>query len=221
MKKLVTNNRRLSEIVKEQLTDWIMDGTLKVGQKISEDELAERLGVSRMPVREALRLMESMGLVESTPFVGSVIRKFSPEEIAEIYMLRGLLEPTACYHAAQKITLDRIYELEMIQKTMDGLEQMPGDFKKGKRLYQLNRDFHFKIYDAAELPKLLSIIENLWENTAYIRIKSAADPGYLDQQRKEHYLYLKFLREQDSDSFQAVFNENLTKHMNKLFQEEC
>ena len=216
VKKLVPNNKRLSVLVKDQITEWIIDGTLQAGQKICEDDLAERLGVSRMPVREALRVMENMGMVESTPFVGSVIREFSKEELEEMYMLRVLLESTACVYAAERITPEAIFELERIQRNMDDVGQASHDFEKGKELHNLNREFHFKMYESANLPKLFSIIENLWEATAFVRIKSAYEPDYAQRQRAEHNLYMQLLRERKGDELRAIFAENTTKHMHRL-----
>jgi len=219
-KKFTNGNRRLSELVKEQLADWIMDGTLKIGQKISEEELAQQLAVSRMPVREALRVMENTGLVRSIPFVGTTIREFSQEEIKEIYMLRTLLEPTACYYAVENINVDCFYELELIQKKMSAIEKMPPSIENGKKMYWLNREFHLKIYEKAMMPTLLSIVENLWETTAYIRIKSASEPGYVQRQLEEHRLYLKFIKERDSETLRTVSAEIIEKRLEYLFSKE-
>ena len=79
--KIQLNNKRMSELICEQISDWIMDGTLEAGQRISEDELAERFGVSRMPVREAVRMLCAKGLMQSIPYVGSSVRKLSNDEI--------------------------------------------------------------------------------------------------------------------------------------------
>ena len=81
--------------VLNKLMDWIMDGKLTMGEKLNTEELARQLGVSRMPIREALKSLEKMGLAESVPYVGMRLVSLTQEDILEIYQMRQLLEPLA------------------------------------------------------------------------------------------------------------------------------
>ena len=213
---LKTRNQRLSELVREQLTTWIMDGTLQMGQKISEDEIAEKLGLSRMPIREALRVMEQKGLVQSIPFAGTTIRKLSREEIREIYLLRIELESLACFHAAQNIRPLDILQLEDIQRKMDILASEPLNMETGIQMYQLNKEFHMYMYSIAKMPKLLEFIENLWDNLASVRLNSVCSAGYSSQMQSEHKNYLDALRNRDGKSLADLIKDNLYNHLNKL-----
>ena len=79
--------------VLNKLMDWIMDGKLKMGEKLNTEELARQLGVSRMPIREALKSLEKMGLAESIPYVGVKLVSLEQEDVLQIYLMRQLLEP--------------------------------------------------------------------------------------------------------------------------------
>jgi len=81
--------------VLNKLMDWIMDGKLKMGEKLNTEELARQLGVSRMPIREALKSLEKMGLAESIPYVGVKLVSLEQEDVLQIYLMRQLLEPLA------------------------------------------------------------------------------------------------------------------------------
>lgn len=74
--------------VLNKLMDWIMDGKLKMGEKLNTEELARQLGVSRMPIREALNSLEKMGLAESIPYVGTKLVSLTQEDILQIYQMR-------------------------------------------------------------------------------------------------------------------------------------
>ncbi len=206
------NNKRMSEVICDEITNWIMDGTLGVGQRIREEDLAEVFGVSRMPVREAIRMLESRGLVDTIPYVGSSVKKLSSEEIDEIYLLRTILEPLACELASERITEEEIDVLEGIQEKLENLCLQPKNLENSKALYFANRDFHIGIYSASGLEKLLSIINNLWDSIAYLRIRTAFSENYPQQMIREHREYLKLLRSRDGKELASQLKENLRLH---------
>lgn len=93
------------------LMDWIMDGKLKMGDKLNTEDLARQLGVSRMPIREALNSLVRMGLAESIPYVGMRLVTLNQDDILQIYMMRHMLEPMAAEEACRKVTDDDIRHL--------------------------------------------------------------------------------------------------------------
>lgn len=107
-----TKRRPLVETVTDGIAQIILDGELKPGEKLNEVEIARRLGVSRGPVREAVRQLQEAGLLESQPFRGSFVRSLNQREVAEIYALRSLLETTAVTEAMQLATQADIAEIE-------------------------------------------------------------------------------------------------------------
>lgn len=96
--------------VLNKLMDWIMDGKLKMGEKLNTEELARQLGVSRMPIREALNRLEKMGLAESVPYVGMKLVSLTQDDLLQIYQMRQLLEPLAAGRACEKITEEDVQE---------------------------------------------------------------------------------------------------------------
>lgn len=127
--------------VLNKLMDWIMDGKLKMGEKLNTEELARQLGVSRMPIREALKSLEKMGLAESIPYVGVKLVSLEQEDVLQIYLMRQLLEPLAAGEACKKITEEQIHELEEIHK--EYIPIVEADEIDAKKLYLQNRKFHF------------------------------------------------------------------------------
>jgi len=216
--RLATKNQRLSALVREQLINWIMDGTLKRDQRISEDEIATKLGVSRMPVREAFRIMESMGLIQSTPYAGSVVRKLTKEETKEIYILRMNLEPLACRYAAERVTLSELIEIEEIQRKMEAVCEHHVSSETHKLLYQYNRDFHQSVYAASKMPKLCEFIDNLWNCIAYSRIKYINDSGYSERMKREHRYYIDCLKRNDGDAIAESMVKNLQEHFDTFVE---
>ena len=119
--------------VLNKLMDWIMDGKLKMGEKLNTEELARQLGVSRMPIREALKSLEKMGLAESIPYVGVKLVSLEQEDVLQIYLMRQLLEPLAAGEACKKITEEQIHELEEIHK--EYIPIVEADEIDAKKLY--------------------------------------------------------------------------------------
>ena len=104
--------RVLREEIREQLIDDILSGRLPPGTRIVETRLAQELGVSQAPVREALRDLELFGFVTSSPFRGTQVREISPEDLLEIYPVRAALEAVAARTAASRIDDETLARLE-------------------------------------------------------------------------------------------------------------
>src|SRR4051795_10777818 len=130
----------LREQVKDLLLERILDGTYAPGDRIVETRIAQELGTSQAPVREALRELESLRFVESEPFRGARVRAVSPEEMIEIYPVRAALEEVAGRGAATRLDGDvRALEVE--------LEAMRGAARDG--------DIHRQVEHVARFPRLI------------------------------------------------------------------
>lgn len=95
---------KLPDLVLDKLMEWIMSGKLSMGDKLNTEELATQLGVSRMPIREALSNLEKKGLAESIPYAGTRLVTLTKEDVRQIYIARTALEPIAAKYACEKIT---------------------------------------------------------------------------------------------------------------------
>lgn len=155
--------RTRQEIIAERLRDAILRGYFKPGQKLDQNEIAEMLKVSRSPIREALRTLAAEGLVEVIPHRGAVVAELSLAELEEILVLRGVLEGMAARLAVPKMDAERLKHLEAVLQELTQTTDLD-------RWMELNHRFHYIIYEAANRPRLLALIDNLRNTvTPYMR----------------------------------------------------
>lgn len=204
--------QRLSELVAQQIVEWIVNGTLKAGQRLAAEELASKLGVSRSPVREALRVLEAGGYLESAPYRGTWVRQLSAEDIEEIYMVREMLEGKAAFLAAEHITPEELANLEKLNQAIDECVQ------KGDHIRQqeLNKEFHFALYAASGKPRLVSLIKSLWDSIAYLRLIYSASRSRGRQTQEEHRSFIEACRAKDGKKLQRLVSETIRRHAQEM-----
>ncbi len=215
---LKIQHQRVADLVLEQLMDWIMDGKIHMGQKLNTEELAQRLGVSRMPVREALKTLEKQGIAESVPYVGSRVVKLTKSDVRQIYIMRKALEPVAAYYTCQKITKADIEKIEKIQENLE--TEMQKEHPSAKQIYIYNREFHFAIYDICGLNKLCDTIKMLWDNLAFYKLiyglTYVSDSKAANKMIEEHRGYISALKAGDCDLLQKKLSDSLDKHQSDV-----
>lgn len=145
-----------SDIVCAMLREMIISGELSASEPLRQRDLAGRFGVSQTPVREALRRLESEGLVVNDPHRGATVAESRNGIVQDNSQIRAALEPLGARLAALAITDEQIAELQRLNDAIVGLE---GD---DEGYGELNRQFHFAIYEAAGSPMLLSMMRLLW-----------------------------------------------------------
>jgi DNA-binding GntR family transcriptional regulator len=131
-------SRVLREDVAQALREVISDGRLKPGDRIVESAIAEQMGISRAPVREAIRQLAQEGLIETTPRRGTVVTKLTAEGIWEIYSLRSMIEGFAARLAARRRTAEQV---EHLQSLLDGMLALAAEENAGE-LVRLDLAFH-------------------------------------------------------------------------------
>lgn len=197
--------------VLNKLMDWIMDGKLKMGEKLNTKELARQLGVSRMPIREALKSLEKMGLAESIPYVGVKLVSLEQEDVLQIYLMRQLLEPLAAGEACKKITEEQIHELEEIHK--EYVPIVEADEIDAKKLYLQNRKFHFAIYSISEMDRVCAMIESLWDTLSFFKLIYGRDVIKNTNGAKnmiaEHQGYIDALKDRDAERLKKSLYDTL------------
>lgn len=197
--------------VLNKLMDWIMDGKLKMGEKLNTEELARQLGVSRMPIREALKSLEKMGLAESIPYVGVKLVSLEQEDVLQIYLMRQLLEPLAAGEACKKITEEQIHELEEIHK--EYVPIVEADEIDAKKLYLQNRKFHFAIYSISEMDRICAMIESLWDTLSFFKLIYGRDVIKNTNGAKnmiaEHQGYIDALKDRDAERLKKSLYDTL------------
>lgn len=197
--------------VLNKLMDWIMDGKLKMGEKLNTEELARQLGVSRMPIREALKSLEKMGLAESIPYVGVKLVSLEQEDVLQIYLMRQLLEPLAAGEACKKITEEQIHDLEEIHK--EYVPIVEADEIDAKKLYLQNRKFHFAIYSISEMDRVCAMIELLWDTLSFFKLIYGRDVIKNTNGAKnmiaEHQGYIDALKDRDAERLKKSLYDTL------------
>ena len=158
--------------------------------------------------------MEKSGIVESVPYVGTRVVELTMSDIIQIYTMRKALEPIASYNACKRISDETIKKLQTIQ---DKLEEVL--FKKNpdpKKVFVLNREFHFTMYEACEMRYLVNTISNLWDYLAFFKLvygrKYVTDSDSAKRMVKEHRAYIDYLISEMPKPFKAV-HDALDKHI--------
>lgn len=153
-----------SDIIAAYVRDMIITGQAEPSTPLRQRELAERFGVSPTPVREALRRLEAEGLVKYDLHRGATVidGSFAPNE--ENYWVRAVLEPFAARLAAARITTEELAVLDEVHAELCKTPATDASINTDAVYHDLNRQFHFGIYEAARSPLLLALIRLLWQS---------------------------------------------------------
>lgn len=167
----------------------ILQGDFEPGERLIQEELATSLGVSRMPVREALRKLETEGLIELVPHRGAVVKLLDIEDIKEIYELRSNLEEMAVSKSVEGLSVDDILELEQLTQLMKKSEG-------ADEFVEANIEFHRILIKHCPWNRLVSFIETLWNG--FPQQTPHMVPRQVEISNKEHDDILQAVKEKDS-----------------------
>ena len=184
----------LREVVCESIRDAIRKGILKPGERIMEIQLAEELGVSRTPVREAIRKLELEGYVVMMPRRGTYVANMSIRDISEIFEIRTALESLSNGLAAERITPE---ELEHLQRLLVMISSYI-ETKDMDKIVETDIEFHDLLYHAARNSRLVGIISNLRDQLTRFRTLSMSYPGRLEATLDEHRMIVEAIAQGDS-----------------------
>ncbi len=194
--------RTATEFVEAGLRQAILTGKIAPGTPLRQEELAALFGVSRMPVREALRQLEAQALVEFEPHKGAVVTEISAEDAADNYAIRRALEPAALALSIPHLTDEDFARADEVMADLDGEADQA-------RLGDLNRRFHLCLYGAAGRPKLLALVNaQLAAADRYLRFHLAVK-GRDHLAQTEHRALLDAARARDVAAGQAVLLQHL------------
>lgn len=198
--------------VYEELRKDIVDGKLKPGQKIKISDVAKKYELSEIPVREAIRRLESDGFVEFTPYVGAIVSKMDEKEFVETYLIRIELEALAARLAAEHVTLKDIQRLEKLNKEMF----IAIEDDRPEELGHLNKEFHLCIYKAAPYPYLNKLIGDLWEKAERTQSVFAYVPERARASIEEHDKIIEALKEKNISMVEELTKEQKARTMKAL-----
>ena len=175
----------LVDVLAERIEAAIVSGDLQPGSKLSEQALAAQLGVSRGPLREAIRRLEGRKLLQRTPNIGVRVAGLSPNDLYEVLQIREALEGLACALAAKNMS-DK--ELSALSDLLDQHQQQRS-VQEGTGYYQESKDFdfHFRIVKGSRNARLIQMLcEDLYYLLRAYRYKSSTKPGRAKQALREH-----------------------------------
>jgi DNA-binding GntR family transcriptional regulator len=186
----------------EQVYQAIIRGEIKPGDRLRETELAEQIGLSRTPIREAIRKLESDGIVEHQPRVGAMVKKLSQQEIVELYEMRIVIEGTAAQMAAQHISDAEIATLRAIN---DEIAQGGAPDQSAK----LNRDFHSCILHAARNRYLVQSFQGLAHHFILLGATTIESETRLSEVVAQHQTIIAALRDRDPDAAMQSMRDHM------------
>jgi DNA-binding GntR family transcriptional regulator len=180
---------RLAETLREE----ILNGTLAPGERIVQEEVAERFGASRQPVRDALRLLEGDGLVTLKANSGAWVSKLSARECDEAYLVRERLEPLLISQSIPNLTSVHIHRLSQLVDEIERTTEI-------ESFLRLDREFHLLSYAGADDGMLKEFVERIWNTTQHYRRAFAqlSDVTHSAATHMEHKMILDGIIRQDS-----------------------
>ncbi|MGW3513221.1 GntR family transcriptional regulator [Streptomyces sp. NPDC000994] len=200
-------NGSMQATVIAEMRRRIIKGDIEPGAPLSELALADEFGVSRTPVREALKQLQTEGLVEIRPRVGTFVTIPSRREITELFEMKELLEGAAARLLAQRGRVPEIDSLERNLREAD--EAVERDDRE--RYAELVHEFHDLLVAGADNTKLQAHYRMLMNQLAYSRLvnTSLSQPGRATQSDREHHLVLELILAKDGDSAEHVMREHV------------
>lgn len=201
---------RASDTAYARIRAGIVGGTWAPGAPLREADLARWCGVSRTPVREALRRLEAEYLVRRSEGARSFVADWSTDDVAEMFALRALLEGHAAARAATRITTDAIATLEQVNRSIEA--SIPGG--DIAQFLDANRRFHDIILQAAQSPRLAAMLSTLVEQPVVHRTAQRYGIGELQHSHADHRALIDAFRARDSQWAQAI----MTSHIRRAFQ---
>lgn len=195
----------LSDMVYKHLRDGIIEGRYKTGDCLVEIKIGEELGVSRTPVREALKQLELEDLVTALPNRGVLVKGFMPEDYRDAYTIRHLLEGQAAFWAAERISDEQLNRLAETLELMDLYTRK----NQAEHLARLDTVFHEIIYEASNSRTLKHVLASLHHNTHLARQSSLTLPDRAPKSLIEHKNIYAALETHDANAAKACMEQHI------------
>jgi DNA-binding GntR family transcriptional regulator len=217
--------RQLRRLVADRLRTDILEGKLSPGSWLRQEQIAKEMGVSQMPVREALRELAAEGLVAHEPYRGVRIISMSLTDVADLYASRAAIEALAIRAAARNITAEELASLREISAKMKR-RLAPRHLAEYR---ELNRRFHTVIFTASRRPFLIRLLQQLWTSfpamllDSFKKTAAAPIPDRDTDDIAEHQAILEALEKGDPDAAESAIRAHLeetVRHLTVALQED-
>jgi DNA-binding GntR family transcriptional regulator len=206
------NSGSLAVRVERAVAQWIFKGELSAGQKLTEQEVAERLNVSRGPVREAFRTLADIGLLQIEQNRGASVRKIDLEEAVEIHDVYSVLEELAVRSATRRLSGAQIEELKSLVESMDDAAEA----EDLDRYYDLNLNFHQRLLEGSGNRRLVSIYNRLLNELHLYRRFGLMQRGEMQRSNHEHHQILEKIAAGDSEGAAEAMRTHTSERRRKM-----
>ncbi len=206
----MTDRRRIDfrierpQTLREQIVDSIRDaiirGVLKPGERVAEPELAVRFGISRTPIREAFRQLESEGYLRITPRRGAVVVALTEKDVSEFYDVKAVLEGHAAHRAATRLTETQLAELDRLNQELGRLAKA----EDVRSFFDVHNAFHEVFLGAADNDRLEQMLRSLVQQFERYRLASLVQPGRMRKSVEDHTRIIEAFRARDPERAEAL-----------------
>lgn len=204
----------LTDMTKHHLEKWIVTNTLKPGQQIKEDEIASKLEISRPPIREAFKALESEGLVIKKPRKGVFVVEMGKSDVIEVYMLKANLYAMATELAMGRITDEQLKELDnLVSKMEDSIHR---DHKSILNYQKHHRRFHIRIMEIAGNVRLRMFASNLHKQIRRFSYQALQNNDHLTSSMEFHKCIIENMQKKDKENASKIMKEHVLDAMNFL-----
>lgn len=186
-----------------ELIKRLQSGAVAPGDYLREQQLAEELGMSRTPVREAMRKLETEGLLDSEPRLGMRVRSLDYNEVIELYEVREIHERAVARIASQKATDIELSELKEIQGAFEKVKHIPAE------MAGLNQQFHFALLQMAKNRFLLRAVQSMQRSLLVLGPSTLNDSKRADAAIREHRELIKAIEKRDADKAEEIMSSHL------------
>jgi DNA-binding GntR family transcriptional regulator len=202
--------RSLTDAVAMRIQQEILSGRIPPGERMRLRSLQEQFGVSHIPIREALRRLEGIGLVEILPQRGAIAARLAYDEFTDVYDLRKIIEPEIAARAAERVVPAR---LKAIKEALAKLNAEP-EGSRSPHFDELHRRFHWLICEPGSTPVVERVVKQLWQTSdRYVRLSLTQDRAASEAQRQHQRLY-EAIRKRDPE----MMRRELTAHLENTEQ---
>ena len=195
----------MRDVVFQTLRHAILKGELQPGERLMEIKLAERLGVSRTPIREAIRKLELEGLVVMIPRKGAAVANITEKDTKDVLEVRRTLEMFAVEVACDRITPEQLVQLKEAAKAFEASNGSMDLI----RIAETDMHFHEIIYEATHNERLVQMLNNLRENMYRYRIEYLKDPNYYNSLVAEHQEILDAVENGDKERARVCMRDHI------------
>ena len=202
----------LRDVVFNTLRQAIIKGDLKPGERLLEIQLADKLGVSRTPVREAIRKLELEGLVTMVPRRGTTVLGITKKHLKDVLEIRSALEELALELACRRVTPEQYEELVRLEALLEAKQDSDNAFE----LSDIDEKFHEQIYQATNNPRLIQLLANLREQMYRFRLEYMKAKDKRPRLIQEHQQIIKALKNNDSKAGRKAIYDHIVNQANAI-----